>query len=44
MPLQFEADNLTSPTVWLTVAAMTSGTVLDARSGNVERVETQSSG
>ena len=44
MPLQLRDDDLTSPIVWLIKDEMICLMDLEARSGNEERVETQSSG
>jgi hypothetical protein len=44
MPLQFAEEDLTSITVWFTVAEMICGSDLEARSGKDESVETHSSG
>lgn len=43
-PLQFEDETLTSPMVWLRREHIICGTVLVARSGKVESVETHRSG
>lgn len=44
IPVQFDSERRTSATVWFTAAARIWGSDLEGRSGNVDRVETQSCG